>query len=82
MFEGITPISEVIRERRVRCAGHCLRAKDQPVSRVVLWEGLGPGRKENFKTFPKILMEDLFKLNIGEALVVEHIKELALNSKF
>ena len=82
VFEGITPISAVIRERRVRFAGHCLRARDQPVSRVVLWEGLGPGRKGNFKTFPKILMEDLFKLNIGEALVVEHIKELALNRKF
>ena len=59
------------------------KAKDQPVSRVLLWEGLGPGRKGNFKTFPKILMEDLlFKLNVGEALVGEHVKELALNRKF
>ena len=45
VLEGIVPISDVIRERRVRFAGHCLRAKDQPVSRVVLWEGIGPGRR-------------------------------------
>ena len=82
VLEGIVPISDVIRERRVRFAGHCLRAKDQPVSRVVLWEGIGPGRKGNFKTFPKILREDLLKLNIGEALETEHIMELALNRRF
>jgi hypothetical protein len=82
VLEGIVPISDVIRERRVRFAGHCLRAKDQPVSRVVLWEGIGPGRRGNFKTYPKILREDLLKLNIGEALETEHIMELALNRRF
>jgi len=41
VFEGVIPISEIVRSRRVRFAGHCLRAWDQPVRHLVLWKGNG-----------------------------------------
>ena len=77
-FAGIIEISEVIKERRVRFAGHCLRAKDQPVSDLVLWEGAEvSGRKTYFSSFPKILRNDLLRLGYiddKEELAAEDIE--------
>ena len=80
-FAGIIEISEVIRERRVRFAGHCLRAKDQPVSELVLWEGAEvSGKRKLLSSFPKILCNDLLRLGYideEEELAAELIKDLA-----
>jgi len=88
IFAGIEPISILIRDRRVKFAGHCLRAEDQPVKDLVLWSGIGKGRGGNFKTFPKILCNDLADLKkIGRSdrfaeYDMEEIKELAIARHF
>jgi len=85
VFAGITPISEVIRARRVRFAGHCLRAGDQPVRHLVLWEGAeGKGKRVKFSSFPRILREDLVQLKVidDDELEDVFIKELAWAHRF
>ena len=37
LYQGMKKISVVIRERRLRFFGHCVRAVNQPVSSLVLW---------------------------------------------
>jgi hypothetical protein len=68
----------------VKFAGHCLRAKDQPVKDLVLWRGTGKSRGGNVKTFTKILGNDLADKGILERSVrfweydMEEIVKLAL----
>ena len=38
LYGNIPPISKLIRERRVRFAGHCLRSEEEIVSKVLLWK--------------------------------------------
>ena len=86
IFAGIEPISILIRDRRVKFAGHCLRAEDQPVKDLVLWSGIGKGRRGNFKTFPKILCSDLAeRFGTSDRFAVydmEEIKQLAIARHF
>jgi len=37
LYGKLVPISEVIRERRLRFAGHCFRNKDELISDIILW---------------------------------------------
>jgi len=70
----------------VKFAGHCLRAEDQPVKDLVLWSGIGKGRRGNFKTFPKILCSDLAeRFGTSDRFAeydMEEIKQLAIARDF
>ena len=61
LYGHLLPISQVIRERRARFAGHCWRAKDWLISDVLLWTPkhghTSVGRP--YKTFIQQLCEDL-----------------------
>ena len=61
LYDTIPPISDVIRERRTRFAGHCWRSKAELVSDVLLWTPThgqtSVGRPA--KTFIKQLSEDV-----------------------
>ena len=60
LYGDIPLLSSTIRQRRMRFAGHCFRASDQPVSKLIFWsskEGKR-GRGAGLKTYPKILGED------------------------
>lgn len=37
-YAKLRPVSGTIKERRVRYAGHCWRAKDEIVTELLLWE--------------------------------------------
>ena len=88
IFAGIVPISALIRDRRMKFAGHCLRAKDQPVKDLVLWRGTGKSKGGNVKTYTKILGNDLADKGILERFIrfgeydMEEIVELALARHF
>ena len=45
IYGTLPTISEVVRERRLRFAGHCYRAKDQAITNLVLWQLPTPHRK-------------------------------------
>ena len=59
LYGDIPPLSSTIRQRRMRFAGHCFRAGDQPVSKLVFWSPKGKrSRGPGLKTYPKMLAED------------------------
>ena len=86
MYDGNPYISDLITHRRIRFAGHCLRATNQPVQQLIL---LNPGHKNmrqgqgNTLTYYKILIEDLKTIgyyNI-EFYTEKQITELAYDRK-
>ena len=60
LYGALPPISSTIRKRRLKFAGHAVRAKDQTVSELVLWEPTQgtTSRGGQTKTFTDILKED------------------------
>ena len=60
LYGNIPPISDTIRERRLRFAGHCWRSKDELVSDLLMWQPRHgkrtPGRP--CKTYINQLVED------------------------
>ena len=64
----IAKVSDTLRRRRLRFAGHCLRRKEQPAHRLVLWECPGqywPGAQARM-TYPRKLLNDTGYDNLGE----------------
>ena len=61
LYGDLPCLSSTIRQRRLRFAGHCYRADNQPISKLLFWtpsqgkRGKGAG----IKTYPKMLKEDL-----------------------
>ena len=58
---GDTPrVSSVLRERRLRFAGHCLRREGMPESEMLFWEAPGTFRVGGHarKSYPKALLKD------------------------
>ena len=60
LYGDLPPLSSTIRQRRLRFAGHCFRATNQPVSKLLFWSpSQGKrGRGAGMKTYPKMLKED------------------------
>ena len=60
LYGGIPRLSSTIRKRRLRFAGHCSRAENQPVTNLLLWSpsqgkrGQGAG----IQTYPKLIKKD------------------------
>ena len=87
VYGDLPKISKVVTIRRVRFAGHCIRA-NQPVALLVLWEMEGKYRAggQNIKTYPKILAQDIINTGIYSTdirdLTPDRIKELALNREY
>lgn len=60
LYGDIPKLSSTIRQRRMRFAGHCFRASNQPISKLLFWtpsQGKR-GRGAGIKTYPKMLKED------------------------
>ena len=59
LYGDLQPISSVIRRRRLKFSGHCVRSQD-PVSELVLWEPKHGKRRSGRpeKTYINILKED------------------------
>ena len=60
LYANLPLLSSTIRQRRLRFAGHCSRAINQPVTDLLFWTpSVGKrGRGAGIKTFPKSLVED------------------------
>ena len=60
LYGNLSKISLVIKDRRMRFAGHCYRSKEEVISELMLWKPthgtVKPGRP--FKTYTKQLTED------------------------
>ena len=71
LYGDIPLLSATIRQRRMRFAGHCFRADDQPVSKLIFWSSKGKrGRGPGIKTFPKVIGEDTGQTSENEIKVL------------
>ena len=61
VYSDILPLSSVIRQRRLRFAGHCVRTEDQPVSRLIFWSppGRKPKRGRKPLQYPDVIVNDI-----------------------
>ena len=60
LYGNIPPVTETIKSRRLRFAGHVHRLKDQPAQQLLLWQPSYGQRYQGrpHKTFPDVLKED------------------------
>ena len=60
LYGNIPPVSQTVRERRLRFAGHCLRAENECISQVLLWKPLHGKRRVGrpAKTYTDALEQD------------------------
>ena len=72
---GSERISTLLAQRRARFAGHCPRAQDQPVSRVISWRLLCSNRGRRPFTYMAVLARDL-NLSVDDICSLMKEKEL------
>ena len=60
LYGNIPPVSDTIKKRRLRFAGHIHRLQDQPVQQLLFWQPSYGHRYQGrpYKTFPDVLYED------------------------
>ena len=60
LYGDLPLLSATIKQRRLRFAGHCFRAEDQPINKLLFWSpSQGKrGRGAGIKTYSKLLKED------------------------
>ena len=61
LYGDIPPLTETIRQRRLRFAGHVHRLDDQPVQQLLFWQPNYGKRYQGrpHKIYPEVLCEDL-----------------------
>ena len=66
LYGDLPKISLVIKRRRLRFAGHCIRAIHQPVSQLVLRQPISGFRRggASVLTYPKVIQSDLYSTNL------------------
>ena len=81
VYNGLIRLSDTIRKRRLQFAGHCIRAENQSVSKLVLWEADGTVRVggSNITTYQKRILNDINTVQRDKAYKFEDIIPLAMN---
>ena len=81
VYNGLPKLSATIRKRRLQFAGHCIRANDQVVSKLMLWEADGAIRRGggNITTYSKLILDDMNSVQRDKAYKREDIIPLATN---
>ena len=77
LYSHLPKLSDKIRQRRLKLAGHCLRRKDELVSKLLLWTPSHGrrGRGRPAKTYIDVLKEDT-------GLEVEELGQAMLDKKY
>ena len=78
LYQNLPKLSKKIQIRRLKFAGHCARATDQPVNRLLFWSPQGgrTNRGRPLKTFKDNLAEDTGLQNQRELLQLMKNKDL------
>ena len=86
LYQDLPKLSQKIKLRRLKFAGHCARASDQPISNLLFWTPQsGPSRRGRpYKTYANNLHEDtnltdsneITTLMMDKAIWKEYCKEL------
>ena len=81
-YNGIPSITNVIRHRRIRFSGHCVRATNQPLHQLVLRQPSKGFRRGGgaVKTYPKQILEDLSP-NFHDTPTYDQIQDFMLDKK-
>jgi hypothetical protein len=62
VYQDYPKATTILKQRRLAFVGHCLRSIEsapQPVSDLILWRIFGKKRQGNFKSYLKILLNDI-----------------------
>ena len=73
IYNGLLRISSILTSRRLRFAGHCFRAKEEIISKILLWSPIGPRSRK--LTFPDTLKRET-GLEIAEMKTAMQDREL------
>ena len=78
LYGSLSKITTVIRERRLRIAGHCVRHKEEMANRLVLWQPTTGQRRRGRQSvsFVDCLLEDTGADNINEVETMMMDREL------
>jgi hypothetical protein len=81
VYNDLPKLSATIRKRRLQFAGHCIRADNQVVSKLVLWEASGAMKVGggNITTYPKRILDDINTVQRDKTYKLEDIIPLAMN---
>ena len=60
VYGNLPPLSDIIMQRRLQFAGHCLRTADQPISHLVFWNPPGghPNRGRRKMSYTDTITRD------------------------
>ena len=77
LYGELPTLSSTIRQRRMRFAGHCSRAPDQPANNLLFWAPrvIRTGHRGTFKTYSKMLQEDTGLTSHNEIRSVMGVKD-------
>ena len=72
LYGKLPSLSSTIRQRRLRFAGHCFRAENQPVTNLIFWSPSQGNRGQGggIKTYSKLLREDT---TLTSDLEIQHL---------
>ena len=59
IYGGLSPLSTIIAQRRARFAGHCMRAGDEIISKILPLRLQQASRGRRPQTFPDIVAQDV-----------------------
>jgi hypothetical protein len=81
VYNSLPKLSTTIRKRRLQFAGHCIRADNHVVSKLVLWEAAGAMRVGggNITTYAKRILDDMNTVQRDKAYKHDDIIPLAMN---
>jgi hypothetical protein len=66
LYCSLPIISSVVRQRRLRFAGHCCRATNQPIHHLIFKETDYRKVKGATKTYPKMILEEVNNIMSGK----------------
>ena len=78
LYGSLSKITSVIRERRLRIAGHCVRHKEEIANQLVLWQPTTGQRSRGIQSVSYVdcLLEDTGADNVNEVETMMMDREL------
>lgn len=70
IYQDLQPVSALVKARRIRFAGHCLRSDNEIISSLILWKPIPVGTRSRRLTFSDVISRDtgICKLDLETAM--------------
>ena len=70
IYGTLTPVSDIVKARRVQFAGHCQRAENETISTLLLWKPLSRNVRGRKLSYPDVISRDtgIQRQDLGQAM--------------